>query len=51
MRWNRTLTLYASGRREALAAIRLNEPILIVWFDGKRGEEHPHVPECQHQPG
>ena len=41
----------ARSRAEALAATRLNEPMLIAWFDGRRGEEHPHVPECQHQPG
>ena len=26
-------------------------PMLIAWFDGKKGEEHPMVPECQHKPG
>jgi hypothetical protein len=25
--------------------------MLIAWYDGKKGEEHPHVPECQHKPG
>jgi len=29
----------------------LAEPMLIAWFDGKKGEEHPCVPECQHKPG
>jgi hypothetical protein len=29
----------------------VSEPMLIAWFDGKRGEEHPQVPECQHKPG
>jgi len=34
-----------------LAADSAHEPMLIAWFDGKKGEEHPHPPECQHKPG
>jgi hypothetical protein len=36
---------------ENYASSCLSEPMLIAWFDGKKGEEHPHVPECQHKPG
>ncbi|MEN8108300.1 MAG: AF1514 family protein [Pseudomonadota bacterium] len=36
---------------EDLASGSLSEPMLIAWFDGKKGEEHPQVPECQHKPG
>lgn len=36
---------------EELAAEVIDGPMLIAWFDGKRGEEHPTVPECQHKPG
>ncbi|MDO8291348.1 MAG: AF1514 family protein [Gallionella sp.] len=36
---------------DALASSSIPEPMLIAWFDGKKGEEHPHVPECQHKPG
>ncbi len=34
-----------------LAAESLAEPMLIAWYDGQKGEEHPEVPECQHKPG
>ena len=36
---------------EDLASGSLSEPMLIAWFDGKKGEEHPQVPECEHKPG
>lgn len=36
---------------EEVASEVLDDPMLIAWFDGKRNEEHPHVPECQHKPG
>lgn len=36
---------------ETLAASNVSEPMLIAWFDGKKSEEHPEVPECQHKPG
>lgn len=36
---------------EDLASGSLSEPMLMAWFDGKKGEEHPQVPECQHKPG
>lgn len=36
---------------EQLASELIDEPMLIAWFDGKRNEEHPTVPECQHKPG
>lgn len=36
---------------EQLAADSIANPMLIAWYDGIRGEEHPEVPECQHQPG
>jgi len=26
-------------------------PMLIAWYDEKKQEEHPSVPECQHKPG
>jgi hypothetical protein len=44
---------FATARHaaEALAAERIAEPFLIAWYDGKKGEEHPAVPECQHKPG
>ncbi len=29
----------------------ISEAMLIAWYDGKKGEEHPSVPECQHKPG
>ena len=34
-----------------LASSIASDPMLIAWFDGKKGEEHPQVPECQHKPG
>jgi len=44
---------FALARRlsEDLASTVINGPMLIAWFDGKKGEEHPAVPECQHKPG
>lgn len=36
---------------EQLATEVLDGPMLIAWYDGRRGEEHPTVPECQHKPG
>lgn len=36
---------------EGLAANSIPEPMLVAWFDGKKNEEHPLVPECQHKPG
>ena len=36
---------------EELAKSSLKEPMLIAWYDGKKREEHPSAPECQHQPG
>lgn len=44
---------YLLARRisEDLVATIVAKPILIAWFDGKKGEEHPEVPECQHKPG
>lgn len=36
---------------EDLAASIVQGPMLIAWYDGKKGEEHPSVPECQHKPG
>ena len=36
---------------EDLLSTVLDESILIAWFDGKKGEEHPSVPECEHKPG
>lgn len=41
----------ARSLAEQLAADSLGEPMLIAWYDGQKGEEHPHVPECQHKPG
>lgn len=29
----------------------LSESLLIAWYGGVKGEEHPEVPECQHKPG
>lgn len=34
-----------------LASGSIAEPMLIAWHDGIKGEEHPHVPECQSKPG
>ena len=34
-----------------LAASNLRGPMLIAWYDGRKNEEHPYVPECQHKPG
>ena len=44
---------FAGANAEAMrqAAAVLTEPMLIAWYDGQKGEEHPHVPECQHKPG
>ena len=44
---------FALARRlaEDLVADSIPEPLLIAWFDGKKNEEHPEVPECQHKPG
>jgi hypothetical protein len=25
--------------------------MIVAWYDGQKGEEHPVVPECQHKPG
>jgi len=36
---------------DKLVSGSLSEPMLIAWYDGKKGEEHPSVPECQHKPG
>jgi len=36
---------------EDLVASVLVEPMLVAWFDGKKDEEHPAIPECQHKPG
>ena len=36
---------------ECLASTFISEPMIIAWYDGKKGEEHPQVPECQHKPG
>lgn len=36
---------------DGLVADSLVAPMLVAWFDGKKGEEHPAVPECQHKPG
>ncbi|MFV1983107.1 MAG: AF1514 family protein [Thiohalomonadales bacterium] len=36
---------------EELASTIIQYPMLIAWFDGKKNEEHPSVPECQHKPG
>ena len=36
---------------EDMVSTIVAEPMLIAWFDGKKGEEHPEVPECQHKPG
>jgi len=36
---------------EDIVSTIITEPMLIAWFDGKKGEEHPEVPECQHNPG
>jgi hypothetical protein len=48
-----TVLDYTVGRKlaEILAESILSEPMIIAWYDGKRNEEHPHVPECQHKPG
>ena len=44
---------FSQARRLAdnLVSGSLSEPMLIAWYDGKKGEEHPQVPECQHKPG
>lgn len=44
---------YSLAKRlsEDIVSTIITEPILIAWFDGKKGEEHPQVPECQHKPG
>lgn len=32
--------------------LRLTEDYMMVaWYDGQKGEEHPEIPECQHKPG
>ncbi len=47
------VTGYAAAKKlaEQEAGKKLSEPMLVAWYDGKRNEEHPHVPECQHKPG
>ncbi len=44
------LTL-AKRLSEELASSIVQDPMLVAWYDGKKGEEHPLVPECQHKPG
>ena len=36
---------------QALAAREGKEPMLLAWFDRRRGRASPEIPECQHQPG
>lgn len=36
---------------ESLARVRIQDPMLIAWYDGINNIEHPEVPECQHKPG
>jgi len=36
---------------EDLVSTIVTELMMIAWFDGKKGEDHPEVPECQHKPG
>ena len=44
---------YAVAKKlaETVAANELQDPMIVAWYDGKRKQEHPHVPECQHKPG
>lgn len=44
---------YALAKRlsEDIVSAIITESILIAWFDGKKGEEHPQVSESQHKPG
>ena len=44
---------YSLARRlsEDITSTIMTDSILIAWFDGKKGQEHPQVPECQHKPG
>jgi hypothetical protein len=44
---------YRLGERLAEAAISniTGERLLVAWYDGIKGEEHPHVPEYQHKGG
>jgi len=48
-------TVLDYARAKKLAEIEaeniLQEPMIIAWYDRKKNEEHPHVPECQHKPG
>ena len=43
---------YSLARRlsEDIVSTFITEPMLIAWFDGKKNEEQPEVPECQHKP-
>lgn len=41
----------ARSLAEGLASSSISEPMFIAWYDGIKGDEHPHVPECQHKPG
>jgi len=36
---------------QALAAREGKEPMLLAWFDRRRGRASPEIPECQRQPG
>ncbi|OFZ68719.1 MAG: hypothetical protein A2V79_12225 [Betaproteobacteria bacterium RBG_16_56_24] len=45
-----TLSL-ARKLADDLASGSLAEPMLVAWYDGIKGEEHPHVHECQSKPG
>jgi len=44
---------FSSAKRLAdeLASSTISEPMVIAWYDGIKGEEHPQVKECQHKPG
>ena len=44
---------YSLAKRlsEDIVSTMITEPMLIAWFDGKKNEEHPEVPQCQHKLG
>lgn len=43
---------FATAKRAARALIadEVHDPVLIAWYDGKKNELHPKVPECQDKP-
>ena len=41
----------AKALADQLIDAHVEEPMLVAWYDGKKGEEHPEVHECSIKPG